>query len=287
MKSLPLTERLVVRRSPIHGWGLFLKRDLPKHAVVIEYSGEMIRASIADRRELWYEESYRLLTRSNKQLKESFDYHEGISAAGGDNKSSSTSGSAIAVDVTAAPGPFQSRLGYGEARGFSLPWQNHSSRKRLPMINDAAFASSSSLSSSSGAGANSGDEASAVLPLEAYKGLRPSPHGVDAITMFNAKVGPRKSDGSGSCYLFRLDNDWIVDATHKGSAARFMNHCCEPNCYSEVMTIDGEKRILILALRDLKRGEEITYNYRFSPTDNADEKIPCYCGAKGCPGTMN
>ena len=130
-------------------------------------------------------------------------------------------------------------------------------------------------------------------------------------------MGPRKSDGSGSCYLFKLDDEWIVDATCKGSPARFMNHCCEPNCYSEVMTIDGEKRILILALRDLRRGEEISYkcvcapraafrrarsfpcsvyrlpapfssrSYRFSPTDNPDEKIPCYCGSRNCPGSMN
>jgi SET domain-containing protein len=76
------------------------------------------------------------------------------------------------------------------------------------------------------------------------------------------------SDGSGSCYLFRLDDERIVDATLAGCAARFINHCCEPNCYSEVIAIDGEKRILILALKDLKRGDEVTYNYRFSPTDN-------------------
>ena len=99
-----------------------------------------------------------------------------------------------------------------------------------------------------------------ITPLPS--GLRPAPHAVDLITLFGGKVGPRKSDGSGSCYLFKLDDEWIVDATCKGSPARFMNHCCEPNCYSEVMTIDGEKRILILALRDLARGDEITYNYR-------------------------
>lgn len=80
--------------------------------------------------------------------------------------------------------------------------------------------------------------------------------------MMATKVGPRRSDGSGSCYLFRRDDEWIVDATHTGAAARFMNHCCEPNCYSEVMEIDGEPRIVIMALRDLRRGEEITYNYR-------------------------
>ena len=40
--------------------------------------------------------------------------------------------------------------------------------------------------------------------------------------------------------------------------AAFVNHCCEPNCYSRVISFDGEKRIVICAQRELKRGEELT-----------------------------
>jgi hypothetical protein len=128
--------------------------------------------------------------------------------------------------------------------------------------------------------------ASRNLDLSA-PGLHPSPHSIDTITMAGSKVGPRKSDGSGSCYLFRLDDEWIVDATHKGSAARFMNHCCEPNAYSEVLLVDGEKRILILALRDLRRGEEITYNYRCvaGTAGGAGAWVACG-GVRGKPWTL-
>ena len=36
----------------------------------------------------------------------------------------------------------------------------------------------------------------------------------------------------GGCYMFRLDNNHIVDATNCGNVARFINHCCDPNCYA-------------------------------------------------------
>lgn len=32
--------------------------------------------------------------------------------------------------------------------------------------------------------------------------------------------------GDGSCYMFRLDDAFVVDATRRGSASRFINHSC-------------------------------------------------------------
>jgi len=46
-----------------------------------------------------------------------------------------------------------------------------------------------------------------------------------------------EQEGVGSCYLFRLDKDEIIDATRTGGMARFMNHCCEPNAYAGIVTI--------------------------------------------------
>ncbi|KAJ1967506.1 histone methyltransferase set1, partial [Dimargaris xerosporica] len=90
--------------------------------------------------------------------------------------------------------------------------------------------------------------------------------------------------GIGSSYLFRLDEDAVIDATKMGNMARFINHCCQPNCTARIITVEGHKRIVIYAKQDIEAGEEITYDYKF-PIEK--DKIPCLCGAEGCRGTLN
>lgn len=55
MKSVPMEERLAAKRSHIHGWGLFAKKDYPKNSMIAEYMGEAICQPIADKREKKYE----------------------------------------------------------------------------------------------------------------------------------------------------------------------------------------------------------------------------------------
>ncbi|CAL9683943.1 unnamed protein product [Knipowitschia caucasica] len=94
-------------------------------------------------------------------------------------------------------------------------------------------------------------------------------------------------DGKGiGCYMFRIDDFEVVDATVHGNAARFINHSCEPNCYSRVITVDGQKHIVIFALRRIYCGEELTYDYKF-PIEDASSKLPCNCGAKKCRSFLN
>jgi len=87
-----------------------------------------------------------------------------------------------------------------------------------------------------------------------------------------------------STYMFRIDDDYIVDAMFKGNASRFMNHCCEPNCYCQVVMVDGVKHIVLFAKRPLIKGEEIMYDYKL-PIEEI--KIICHCGARNCRGYMN
>ncbi|XP_019367658.1 PREDICTED: histone-lysine N-methyltransferase 2A isoform X1 [Gavialis gangeticus] len=88
------------------------------------------------------------------------------------------------------------------------------------------------------------------------------------------------------CYMFRIDDSEVVDATMHGNAARFINHSCEPNCYSRVINIDGQKHIVIFAMRKIYRGEELTYDYKF-PIEDASNKLLCNCGAKKCRKFLN
>ncbi|XP_031595415.1 histone-lysine N-methyltransferase 2B isoform X2 [Oreochromis aureus] len=88
------------------------------------------------------------------------------------------------------------------------------------------------------------------------------------------------------CYMFRIDDFDVVDATMQGNAARFINHSCEPNCYSRVINVDGRKHIVIFALRKIYRGEELTYDYKF-PIEDESNKLLCNCGARRCRRYLN
>jgi histone-lysine N-methyltransferase SETD1 len=152
MKSVPFDQKLIAKRSHIHGWGLFAKVNFTKDSMIIEYMGEVVRQCTADKREREYEES-----------------------------------------------------------------------------------------------------------------------------------------GIGSCYMFRLDWERIVDATTVGSMARFMNHSCSPNCYAKVINVTDEtgasdNKIIVFANKDIISGEEITYDYKFPVEDGS---LRCSCGAPNCIGRMN
>lgn len=57
--------------------------------------------------------------------------------------------------------------------------------------------------------------------------------------------------GIGSSYLFRIDENTVIDATKHGGIARFINHSCMPNCTAKIIKVGKGKRIVIYALRDI------------------------------------
>ncbi|KAI7903606.1 histone methyltransferase [Cokeromyces recurvatus] len=87
----------------------------------------------------------------------------------------------------------------------------------------------------------------------------------------------------GGHFLFRVEYDTIIDSTKKGNKARFINHCCAPNCSVKVIVVDNQKKVVIYAIRDIEPGEEITYDYRTSIELN---QFHCLCGSKFCKGMI-
>jgi SET domain-containing protein len=70
-------------------------------------------------------------------------------------------------------------------------------------------------------------------------------------------------------WLFTINTRWARDAAFGGNIARYINHACRPNCYVE---IDG-RDIWVIASRDIREGEELTYDYNTDGTAG----IPCRC----------
>ena len=93
--------------------------------------------------------------------------------------------------------------------------------------------------------------------------------------------------GFGDDYIFRVDNEIFVDATKRGGLARFANHCCEPNCYTRIITAGGKQRIVLYSKERIEIGEEVTYDYKFDEEEDRADAIPCCCGAKRCRGYLN
>ncbi|RZU00608.1 SET domain-containing protein [Rivibacter subsaxonicus] len=88
-------------------------------------------------------------------------------------------------------------------------------------------------------------------------------------------------------FFFHIDDKHVIDAKVGGNAARWINHACDPNCEADE-TDDG--RVFIKALRDLRPGEELFYDYglvideRYTPKLKAE--YACHCGSPRCRGTM-
>ena len=79
-------------------------------------------------------------------------------------------------------------------------------------------------------------------------------------------------------YIFALDDEHDLDGNVSWNPARFLNHSCEPNCEAR---LEGGC-IWVVAIREIRAGEELTFNYGYDLADYAEH--PCGCGAPGCVG---
>ena len=86
-------------------------------------------------------------------------------------------------------------------------------------------------------------------------------------------------DNSKAIYLFTLNERYVLDGDTKINTAKYINHSCDPNC--EVDIIKG--KIWIIAIKDIKKGDELSYDYGFG-YDADFRQFPCKCRSKNCCG---
>ncbi|MFZ5534962.1 MAG: SET domain-containing protein [Patescibacteria group bacterium] len=89
-----------------------------------------------------------------------------------------------------------------------------------------------------------------------------------------------ENDKTGVTYIYQINDHESIDGAVGGNDSRFVNHSCDPN----VEGIIKDRHIYYVALRDIKKDEELFIDYAF---DKDSKREPCHCGAKNCRGVMN
>jgi len=87
-----------------------------------------------------------------------------------------------------------------------------------------------------------------------------------------------KNNCYGAVYIFELNKRYDIDGYVPYNTARFVNHSCDPNCETEII----RGRIWIVAIKEINKGREITYNYGYDFESYQDHQ--CYCKASNCIG---
>ncbi len=81
-------------------------------------------------------------------------------------------------------------------------------------------------------------------------------------------------------YMMRLGAKEVIDPTYKGNMARFINHSCDPNCETRKWNVRGEIEVGIFTIKDIKEGEELTFDYKFDAFQTPYTR--CLCGTAKC-----
>ncbi|KAJ2747985.1 hypothetical protein GGI20_000072 [Coemansia sp. BCRC 34301] len=104
-------------------------------------------------------------------------------------------------------------------------------------------------------------------------------------TEFRKRSRVYQSEGIQHHYFMSIGHNKVIDATRKGCVARFVNHSCGPNCVLQKWMVGGAVRMGIFVERPIKRGEEITFDYKFERLAGTEPQ-PCYCGSPECKGII-
>ena len=97
---------------------------------------------------------------------------------------------------------------------------------------------------------------------------------------------PHDPSNPNHTFYFHIDDTRVIDGLRKGNSAKWINHSCDGNCEAD----EVRGRIFIKALRNIKSGEELHYDYGLVTDEPLTRKLkaqyPCWCGSKNCRGTL-
>ena len=89
-----------------------------------------------------------------------------------------------------------------------------------------------------------------------------------------------KFDNEKDIYLFNINNKYDLDGDYTWNTARLINHSCNPNCEVEGKGL----KVWITSIKDIKKNEELSYDYGFSYSKDDLKNFICKCGSNNCCG---
>ena len=111
-----------------------------------------------------------------------------------------------------------------------------------------------------------------------YVGKKVTKKDADEVYERDFEISKSNPENEGGVYLFELDKGYDIDGNVSWNTARLMNHTCNPNCETDIVN----RKVWVVASKDIKKGQELGYDYGFEIDDW--ENHPCKCGAKNCIG---
>ena len=120
------------------------------------------------------------------------------------------------------------------------------------------------------------------------------PKGIQIIEYIGEKISKKEGDArsekrlkkylhskiTGSVYIFELNNKYDIDGSPHYNKARYINHSCDPNCEVEV----NNDKIWISSIKNIKKGDELSYDYGYTFDKDDFRDHICKCGSKNCIG---
>ncbi|KND51113.1 MAG: histone-lysine N-methyltransferase MLL3 [Parcubacteria bacterium C7867-003] len=99
------------------------------------------------------------------------------------------------------------------------------------------------------------------------------PKGSCIIEYTGVLVPEDQVDKINSKYLFEINKNKTINGNVPSNLARYINHSCKPNCES-----DGPRdKVFISSIKNIKPGEELTYDYGEEYFEEYLSKGRCMC----------
>ncbi|XP_023339442.1 histone-lysine N-methyltransferase SETDB1 [Eurytemora carolleeae] len=102
--------------------------------------------------------------------------------------------------------------------------------------------------------------------------------------------GIKKTFKSTRKFFGHNEEPYIMDAKSTGNIGRYLNHCCDPNCFVQSVFVDTHDLrfhwVAFFSQTFIPAGTELNWDYAYEVDTIEGRKIDCKCNAAQCRGRL-